>query len=320
MSQELYIQNGGKLFAPVVESTITLDWERSGVPGKLSFDVVCDGKTRIAEGDPVAFKVSGKPMFYGFIFGRKYGKGETAQVTAYDQLRYLKNKDTYIYANKTAAELLRIIARDFRLQLGTVENTGYKIPRRVESDVALVDIIQNALDETLTNRKQMYVLYDDYGKLCLRNIAGMRQNLLIDSESGESLSYGVDIDHATYNRIKLAVEDEEKGKREVYIAQDGANINKWGVLQYFEKIQGGVNAQAKANALLSLHNHSARSLSINGVFGHTGVRGGSLVAVSLRLEDGLQVNHYMVVERVKHCFNGGTHTMDLALRGGDFIV
>ena len=41
--------------------------------------------------------------------------------------------------------------------------------------------------------------------------------------------------------------------------------------------------------------------------------------VRLNLHD-RAVNQYMVVERVTHRLTPGLHTMDLTLRGGDFVV
>ena len=101
----------------------------------------------------------------------------------------------------------------------------------------LFDMIQSALDETLMNTKQLYVLYDDAGKLTLKNINTMKLNLLIDEETGENFSYESSIDEQTYNKIKLAYNNEKTGKRELFIAQDGAKMNQWGVLQYFEEVQ-----------------------------------------------------------------------------------
>lgn len=74
----------------------------------------------------------------------------------------------------------------------------------VEENQTLFDMIQNALDETLMNTKQLYVLYDDAGKLTLKNINTMKLNLLIDEETGENFSYESSIDEQTYNKIKLA--------------------------------------------------------------------------------------------------------------------
>ena len=44
-------------------------------------------------------------------------------------------------------------------------------------------MIQNALDETLTNTGRLYVLYDDVGKLCLRDINKMKLDLVVDAVS-----------------------------------------------------------------------------------------------------------------------------------------
>ena len=51
-------------------------------------------------------------------------------------------------------------------------------------------------------------------------------------------------------------------KRDVYITQDSSNINKWGILQYFDTLQKGENGQAKADALLKLYNKKTRNLKI----------------------------------------------------------
>src|SRR5690606_4144925 len=122
-------------------------------------------------------------------------------VTAYDQLRYFKNKDTYVYGNKTAAKLLKIIANDFRLKLGSVEDTKHTIASRVEDNQELFTIMDNALSITTKNTSDLYVLYDDYGSLNLRNVKDMKLDLLIDEETGETFEYTTSIDENTYNKI-----------------------------------------------------------------------------------------------------------------------
>ena len=54
------------------------------------------------------------------------------RLTAYDQLRYMNNKDTYIYGNKTASQFLKMLAADFKLQTGEIEDTGFVIGSRIE--------------------------------------------------------------------------------------------------------------------------------------------------------------------------------------------
>lgn len=319
MNVELLIQNGNKVYIPVVEEGITWTTERKGSPGQLTFNVVKDDILNFTEGNAVRLKVDNKNVFYGFVFVKKRDKDGIITVTAYDQLRYLKNKDTYVYTNKTAGELIQMIASDFNMQTGTIQNTGYKIASRVEDNVALFDMVQNTLDLTLQNKKEMFVLYDDFGKLTLKSIQSMYVNLLIDEETGENYSYTSSIDSDTYNKIKLVYDNEESGKRDVYIAQDSSNMNNWGVLQYFDTLQKGENGKAKADALLSLYNKKTRNLTISNALGDTRVRAGSMVVVQLNLGD-VKLNNLMLVEKCKHKFNNDEHFMDLTLRGGEFVA
>ncbi len=314
---ELLIQNGNTIYPPIVPEGITLDLERKQT-GKLSFTVVKDGIINFTEGNAVSLKVDGQKMFYGFVFSKQRDKEKTIKVIAYDQMRYLKNKDTYVYANKTASELIRMIAEDFKLQVGDVEDTGYKIAQKIEDNQTLSDMILNALDETLIARKKLYVLYDDFGKLTLKNVENMKLGLVIDEETGENFDYTSSIDDQTYNKIKLSFENEETGKRDIFIAQDGEHINQWGVLQYFDTIKDKTQGKAKADALLALYNQKTRKLQIKGAFGDVRVRAGSAVIVKLNLGD-IVVGNFMMVEKVKHTFNQGQHTMELNLRGGEFI-
>lgn len=319
MYYELLIQHGSKVYQPIVTGEIQWQTERKGKAGSLTFKVVKDSTINFTEGDAVRLKADGKNVFYGFVFQKKRDKEGIITVTAYDQLRYLKNKDTYVYSNKTASEVVQMLAKDFNLQCGTLEDTKFKIESRVEDNQTLFDIIQNALDLTLQNKKEMYVLYDDFGKLSLKNIGNMKVGILIDEDTGENFDYSSSIDGETYNKIKLVYENEESGKREIYIAQDSSHINQWGVLQYFETIDEKTNGKAKADALLSLYNQKTRKLTIKGAFGDVRVKAGTLVAVSLNLGD-VVANSFLLVEQAKHSFSESFYTMDLTLRGGEFIA
>lgn len=319
MTYELLIQHGSKVYQPIVTGEIQWQTHLKRNAGTLIFKVVKDATLNFTEGDAVRLKVDGQKVFYGFVFQKKRDKQGIITVTAYDQLRYLNNQDTYVYSNKTASEVVQMLAKDFNLQCGTLEDTKFKIESRVEDNQTLFDIIQNALDLTLTSKKEMYVLYDDFGKLTLKNIGNMKVGILIDEDTGENFDYTSSIDGETYNKIKLVYENEESGKREIYIAQDGSNINQWGVLQYFETIDEKTNGKAKADALLSLYNQKTRKLTIKGAFGDVRVRAGTLVAVSLNLGD-IIANSFLLVEQAKHTFSESLHTMDLTLRGGEFIA
>lgn len=314
---EIVIQNGDTLFYPMVEDDISFSTSRKGEPGKLTFKVIKDEILNFNEGNAVTFRYGGVSVFYGFVFAKNRSKDGLISVTAYDQLRYLKNKDTYVYSNKTAGELFKLLADDFKLRTGKIDNTNYKIASRIEENKTLFDIIQNALDITLENTNKMYVLYDNTGKMCLENIENLKLNIMLDENSAEDYNYSSSIDVQTYNQIKLSYENEQAGKREIYITKSSENINNWGVLQFFDTIDENTNGRAKAEALLKLYNQKTRSLSINKAMGDMRVRGGTSVIVSLNLGD-LKVQNYMLVEKVTHIFKDNEHFMDLTLRGGVF--
>ena len=328
MNIEFLIEHNQKLYSPVLEGAISWTTDRKGSPGQLNFTVVKDNsivseeyaELDFTEGDHVRLRIDEVDVFYGFVFTKKRNKNGTISVTAYDQLRYLKNKDTIVYENKTASEFVKMIASDFHLQTGDIEDTKFKIQSRVEPNTSLFDMIQNALDLTLQNTQKMFVLYDNYGKIALKDIENMKLDVLIDEETAEDFDYTSSIDSNTYNKVKLTYDNDKTRTREVYIAKHGENINRWGVLQLHETLQEGENGQAKADALLSLYNSKTRNLSIKNAFGDIRVRAGSLIPVILNLGD-MKLQSYMLVEKCKHEIKDDIHLMNLTLRGGgDFVA
>lgn len=321
MTAELLIQHGTTGYIPCIEEGITLELERKGTPGKLKFSVVNDGALTFEEGDPCKLSIDGTAIFYGFIF-TKSTSAKTPEVidcVAYDQLRYLKNKETYCYTNKTVAEVVQMIASDFGLNCGTLEDSGYKIASRVEDNTTLFDIIQNAVDETLRATTRLYVLYDDVGKLTLQNIENMRLGLLIDAETAGDYDYKSTIDDKTYNQIKVVYEDSDSKKRSVYMARDSSHINSWGLLQLTETVEQPTSGASKADALLQLYNAKTKTLTVKDALGDIRVRAGTSLVVNLQLED-MTVQSMMVVESVKHTFKNEQHLMTLKLRGGLFVT
>lgn len=320
MSQsKVFILSRGKVVQCSVAEPVTLEWERKGVPGTLRFDVLNDDELTFFEGDAVRFDYGDTKVFYGFVFTKKRNNNRIISVTAYDQLRYFKNKETYTYTGRTAASLLKLIIADFRLQGGMIEDSQYVIPARSEDNQDLFTIINNATQETIANIGKIFVLYDDYGKLTYKELKNMKLDLLIDAETAETFSYSSSIDENTYNQIKIIKEDKENNKREIFIAKDTATQNEWGILQLVENIQEGENGKVIADTLLKLYNQKTRKLDINGAFGDVRVRGGSLIGVLLNVGD-LNVANYMMVEKVRHSFYESTHKMDLSVVGGEFIA
>ena len=309
----------GEIIYPPVAEGVQLSSCRRGSPATLKFTALKDKAMAdlggFAEGALAQLFADGKPLFQGYIFSKRRDKEGAIECTAYDQIRYLKNKDVLRYKNMPASEVVKLIAADNNLQIGEIAPTAYTIPWRSEFNVTLLDMIETALDLELTNKGQMFVLYDDCGRLTLKNIAQMRLDILINAAAAENFDYTSSIDEQTYNQIKLVSEEQQKK----YEVGDSEHIKLWGKLQYFDTLKEGENGQAKAEALLKLYNSKTRKLKINQALGDVRVRAGCLIGVALDLGD-IIANTLMLVEKVTHTFRESEHLMDLTLRGGEFIA
>ena len=328
------VNNGKKKFTVPAEEGMKIVWERDSVPGKLTFTTKMSKKYKIDMGSKVTVIVDNINFFAGYIFTKDAKKDGMVACTAYDQLRYLKNKDTLIYSRKTADEVVRMIAKRFLLKCGTLAKTGWR-RSAVEDNTTLFDMIQNALDDTLVVKGKTYVLYDDFGELRLTDVAKMKVNTcLVDAETGEDYAYKTTIDTDVYNQIKLIYKKKKSGKKKkgtakdttgqnagtsygVYMVRDNKAIAKWGTLQFTDEINSPDIGKLKAEALLKLYDKKKRTLTVSGVIGNSKVRGGSLVPVLLDLGD-IKVANYMLVEKVTHIFKNHEYTMDLVLSGGGF--
>lgn len=314
MNMLLTIQHNGNVFSPPVKDGVQIEWDRSGSPGKLTFTTVKTGDDMaFQEGDPVSFYYDNKPIFLGYVFTKKRDKEHHIEVVCYDQIRYLKNKYTYVFENKTATEIIKALCADFGLQTGDMDNTSYIIPAIAVENKSAMDIMLGALDETTLNTGNMFVLYDDFGKLQVKDCANMVSETLIMEDTAENFDYSSSIDDETYNDIVLYYKDKKK-TIQLFTASNQDSINKWGRLRYFEEVDTPTVGQSKADNLLKLYNRKTRSLKVTDAFGDISVRGGTLIPVKLDLGD-IKTSNYMLVEKVTHKFENDHYSMDLTLEG-----
>lgn len=302
-----------------VVSGITWKTSRLGRPGSLEFTLIKGAiyqskKFDINNGDVVRFKYKNQNVFYGYVFSIDSGKDEAVKITCYDQIRYLTASDTYVFAKKTASEIIQQIANDFNLRLGHVEDTGHRIPTMVEDGQKLIDIIDKALVLTLHQTTRIYVFYDDFGSLALRNVEDMLVDFIVgDGSLMYDYSSKTSIDTDTYNRIKLYKDNKETGKREVYQAQDSANIAKWGILQLYQSVDENMNkAQISdlLDRLMTLKNRESKSLKIEAI-GDVRIRAGCYVPIQI---EEFGINQPFLIDECTHRFDGADHTMSLELK------
>lgn len=73
--------------------------------GKLEFDLVKIDNFTLSNGNTVYLDVDGVGIFKGYIFKYTITDKDTIRVTCYDQLRYLKIKDTLALEAGTASDV-----------------------------------------------------------------------------------------------------------------------------------------------------------------------------------------------------------------------
>lgn len=264
------------------------------------------------EGDVVRVSVDGVLVFYGWIFTKSKDRWGVISVTCYDRLRYLKASASYAFYGQTAGDIIKQIAADFQLEVSEIEDTGYKIPSLIEEEQTCLDIIAEAIQQTLLNTGKIYVFFDDGKGLCLKEAGNMKSDVVLGDKSlVTDYTYKTDIDEQTYNSVKLARPNESTGKADIYIAQDSNHIKEWGLLQLYQKVDEEMNAaQIKARAITTLnyYNQRMRTLSVESL-GVLGLRAGMVAFMDIPGLGDINLKQYVLLEKVTHTFSNDTHTM-----------
>lgn len=298
---------------------VTWETQLTGQPGKLTVTYIKDSNVKLSKGSPVRFKVSGTGVFFGYIFTTSQTEKGTISFVAYDQLRYLKNKDTYVISNMTASEIFAKLCKDFTLSHNVINASNFKIADRVFDDKTLFEIIETAIDETLAYTGAWYMVRDNFGVLEFVNVNNLKTPLVLGDQSLlKTYKYETSIDTDSYNQIKLSQENTTTNKREIYIVKDSNTIRKWGTLQYTEKVDKNINPSQiaeLANTLLRLKNRVTKTMSIN-CLGYLGVSAGSGIVLELTdlVNEEVAQNEYYLVTSATHTFKNNEHTMSLELQ------
>lgn len=310
----------------ITEAELTTN--RFDSPAKLSFTVIGQNSITIPEGSSVELAVDGVKMFKGYIFTAEQNRDGEVAYTAYDQLRYLKANASYVFEAMTLPQIIQQIAADFDLTCGTLADTGYAFPCLIKENESCLDIIFDALIETIYMTGKIFNFYDDNGALTLTEARDMFSNTLIGDKSlATDFSYKRDIDSDTYNRVKLVRPNKETGMADTYIAEDTETRSKWGLLQYYDQVDENMNAaqiEQMCMQYLQYYNRVVQELSVDAL-GVVGIRAGMIIPMRISAVDSLSVSRLMLAEKVTHSFKGGEHTMSIDVKdfqnlGGDLSI
>lgn len=319
MKWELLIQNSGGVIkeCSTITEKVEYSTNRTGSPGKLTFSLIKAGDLSFHEGNTVRFSVNGILVFFGYIFSKSKDRWGVIEVTAYDQLRYLKANESYCFKGFTAGQIIERIANQFNLVTGTLEDTGYAIPSLIQEDKSCLDTISKAVDLTTANTGKVFVFFDDGGKLSLRLAENLMTNIIIGSQSLlTDYTYKTDIDSDTYNQIKLVRPNKKTGKGEVVLFRDSETIDKWGLLQKYEKVDEEVNVAQmaeQAQFMLKYYNRVSRTLSAEAIGAPELIplRAGAMIMINVPDLGDISLSKYVLLDKVDHTFENETHTISI---------
>lgn len=310
-------ETGKLLDISEVVTSITWETQMEDQPGKLTFDMI-GGEFK--EGSLVVFKYNNVNVFYGYVFKRSISSNGIVNITAYDQMRYLQNKDTYVLSNMTIGQAVKKICVDKGLDYRIVNDSSFVCPQKIFDNKSYYEIIKDYIDLTIMNTKQWFIIRDNFGTIELVELTSLRSNLLLgDGSLLTDFTYDIDIDSDTFNQVKLVKENKETQKREIYLTKDSSTIAKWGLLQFFETVDEQANEaqiKEKADNILKLKNRPTKSIKLTCIGDIRVVTGsGITIAISDLEKEGFG-NKYAFVEQCTHNFTNSNHTMDLTLTVG----
>lgn len=303
-----------------------------GQPSKLTFTLQKDpsGKLSIHNGSKIQFRRDGKGIFLGYVFNMGTDATETYKITAYDQMRYLKNEDTRLVANISVSNLFKKICDDFQLKNNkVVVPCDFICPKKVYEGQTLFSILNDQIqkanldankENTPAKDRKYYFIRDNFGTLEFTSISALKSNIMLGEASLlSSYQFEISIDKNTNNQIKL-VQKYKTGESEnikPYIVKDSGTQKVWGILQKVKSVDENMNKgqiEDLGKKYLKQMNRETRTLKLSalGVDGITSGVGIKVDIPHLRTnKDGKAEFIDMWVVSATHNYNKDMHTMEL---------
>lgn len=307
---------GGWIEPPVLDEPELI--RAMNAAGVLKARVIkCDGLS-FGEGARVCLVVDGEQVFSGRVFTKRRSMPDVIEIVAYDELRYLQNRDCCVFSGVSPKEMLKQIAALVNLSVGDLAEVNWRCGVRVYDNRRYIDMLVDVLDGVLAERGRHYTVIAEKGRLCLRASRDMSCDVCLELGAFAEYEYKTSIDENYANRVKLIYEDKRKAARRQFVVEDREAIQNYGVLQYVHK-SAAVEEENRANASERLRqlNRRGESLTVRRATGDIAVRGGSIVWVRMNLGDKV-VDGEALVKSARHYFKSGVCLMDLELDCGLF--
>lgn len=316
MDIKLYLQNSsnGKVFdISDLAGQIAVTKNIDGNAGKLTVLLQKDPREllQIANGSIVSLIVDRIGIFFGYVFSIGTDATQTYKLTAYDQLRYLKNEEVYVTKDMTASQIFEKVCYDNQLKYLIKTPTNYIPSAFLHDKKTLYEIINRGRKLANIYDKKQYYITDEFGILTWSELSQEKTNIILGEGSLlTDYQYEKTIDKDTYNQVKAYRDNSKTGKRDIWIVKDSDNIKRWGKLQLLQKVDENdteAMIQETLKNLLKLKNKEVQSLKLNAL-GIKELQAGKGFKFILNREN---ISQDMWIISSTHKFEKDSHTMEL---------
>ena len=229
-----------------------------------------------------------------------------------------RNKATYVFVNKGMKEIIQTIGADYGLQIGYINDSGWKMPQRIEEGETLVDIILSILEICGQAVGKEYFLYDQGGALVVKERNEMLTDAVLRCDGGISdYTYKTDISRDTYNAVQLYHAGRKEVERKAYKAEKADKVKEWGRLQYYKRVAYTLNqAQLKelAENILKEKNRVVKKLTVENINGDILLLAGNSIWLEIPDLAEIGLSGQALIEGCTHIFEDGEHRMKLDIR------
>lgn len=283
---------------------------------RFTFSVLKDNVISFNQGDAVSVKYDDESIFYGYVFSKTRDKKGLIKVECYDQLRYLKNRRSYTRGSMNLTEVVNHIAEECALNKGVIEKSTTVLSAVAADNVSLLDVVKKACKETRRLSGNRFILYDEAGRLNLKNEKGLVLDTVIDPTQAENYIYSDTIDRDVYNTIQLYSDTKRLNLRDVTTLTDKETMDKWGTLILTKKATDPLNAYQEGKLLLEEYNRINREIVLKRVKGDVRLIPGCSVVLQMTMGD-LFFNGNVRIRRAVHIFKDNFYQTDLYVDGSE---
>lgn len=296
----------GKEIQQIV-SSYTLSGDIKQVARKIEFSLAYSStdaylpKVNIELGKTIQWiDNAGTTIFIGRVFFEEEGDSKVIKYTAYDNLIYLsKSKTSKNFVNVSPENIVRSLANEFSLKVGSVASTGVSLtfPALNKSPY---EMIMTAYTQAKNKTGKKYFLVCRNG---LINMIEQGTLLPVTLESGKHITQ-TKYSQSVENMINKVIIIDKEGNRKGSV-DNASDVTKYGLLQSVVQEQDNKDATAEARNTLS---GIEKKVSIEALGNIKCIAGYSIMVKSIA---GVTGRFY--IEKDSHDFENGQHTMSLTL-------